>query len=315
MSVEDELGNFKPRELCWSALARVVDDEPTFVFADGDANGMTVECMVLTGPFQGATVAAMIACPLGATFETRPIRSGNRVLLQFLDGTPDGEIVAVATVPGGAANKIPTAMAGIAFDEGALQKEQLVAPPKGANVRFYVRGGAFLVRLKGDGSKSNADGTPFVGEFAVEADDASSTPGTEATNTAIRLALNPSTKKLAIKARLADGTALELSNGVASLTSPNGQNTLQVSNDDVRVLGKAFYVDVGTVCINGTAIGVNVPPGVPFTGPVPGLPSTWICGNVLLGGIIPPTPVSGAAYSVAGPANVISTTVLIAPAP
>ncbi len=242
---------------CWSALGRVVDEDPTCVFSEGDANGMNVTCMVLTGPFVGAEVTAMVSCPLGGGFETRPIKAGMRVLLHFLEGRVDGMAVAVATVPGGREHPLPRAMAGVAVDEGALQDEQLIAPPKGANIRFYVRGGAFLVRLKG--KTINVDpAKAFVGEFYVEGDD-----GDERgfNNTFIRLAGNPDTGKLSIKLKTADGAEVALDDGTVSLTSPNGQSSVQVSDDDIRILGKTLYVGVDTFVVNGTTL-FNVPPGM-----------------------------------------------------
>jgi hypothetical protein len=244
-------------QLCWSALGRVADDDPTYVFHDGDSNGATVTCQVLTGPFVGAEVAAMISTPLGAGFESRPLRSGQRVLLHFLDGRLDGHVVAAANVPGGKENPLPEAIAGVAVDEGALQNEHLIAPPKKVNIRYYIRGGAFLVRLKG-----NKEG--FAGEFYVEGDDGDA-KGFH--NTFIRLVRDPGTGKLAIKLKLADGTAIELSNGVASMTSPNGKNSIQVSDKGTKIMGDSCMIDVGTIILNGMIM-ENMPPGVP---PIPAL--------------------------------------------
>lgn len=254
---------------CWSALARVVDEDPTYVFDDGDSNGMSVTCMVLTGPFSGAEVQAMVSCPLGGGFESRPLKGGMRVLLHFLEGKADGHIVAVASVPGGRENKLPKAMAGLAVDEGGLQTSQLVAPPKGVDLRFYIRGAAFVVRLKGA-----QDG--YCGEFYLEGDDGDAQGFN---NTFFRLALNPTTKKLAIKAKLADGTEMALDDGVASLTS--GENSLQVSKSDVRAMCKTFYVEAATIALNGNVL-VNCPPG------------------------LPPLPVMAALRGVAGPSGVPS---------
>jgi hypothetical protein len=249
-----------PPLACYQALARVVDTDPTYVFNDGDENGMTVTVQVMSGPFVGSEVAAMVAAPLGAGFESRPITSGQRVLVSFLDGHVDGLVVVTHTVPGGKENPIPTAIAGVDVVKGNLQGEHLVAPPKGCNVRFYIRGGAFLVRLKGK-TPPAADGTGgFVGEFYIEGDDDAG----DGSNTSIRLAMNPTTGKLSVRMRTADGAAIAVDDGVCSMTSPNGGNTLQVSDSDVRVLGNTFYVDVGTVVMNGSIL-MNVPPPVPPT--------------------------------------------------
>jgi hypothetical protein len=245
------------KETCWCAMGRIVDDDPTYVFQDGDSNGMTATCLVTSGPFTGTEVTAMISTPPGAGFESRPIRSGQRVLLNFLEGRPDGTVILVATVPGGRENPIPEVIAGAKVDESALQKEILVEPPKGVNLRYYVRGGAFMVRLKG-----NEQG--FVGEFYVEGDDGDA-QGFH--NTFIRLVRDPGTGKLGIKLKLADGTSLELSNGVAALTSANQKNSLQVGNKGVRIMGDSCMIDVGTIIMNGMIM-ENMPPGAP---PIPTL--------------------------------------------
>lgn len=259
MSVEDELGNLIPKELCWSALARVVDDEPTFVFADGDANGMTVECMVLTGPFQGATVAAMVSSPLGVGFDVGPIRAGQRLLLHFLDGTLDGEIVAGAVVPGGAANKIPTAVAGVKVDEAGLDQMRVIAPPKGTGIRYYVRGSQFVVRLKG----AQKD---FVGEFFVEGDD-----GAAPNSTAIRMALDPTSGKLGVKIRDAAGAYVQIGQGAAVLSSANGENKIEVTDEGVSIMGTVVTIAGDQLTdIHGGAVLLNMPTGVP---PVPGVSS------------------------------------------
>lgn len=252
MSLEEGFENLVPRETCWSALARVVDDDPTFVFADGDANGMTVECMVLTGPFQGATVAAMVSSPLGVGFDVGPIRAGQRLLLHFLDGTPDGEIVAGAVVPGGAANKIPTSVAGVKVDEAGLDQMRVIAPPKGTGIRYYVRGSQFVVRLKGC-----QDG--FAGEFFVEGDD-----GAAPNNTAFRIALDPQTKKLGIKMRDADGAFLQVAQGGVTMASADGENKIEVSNDGVSIMG-TLITAVGdkVIDLRGGMVKVNHPDAVP----------------------------------------------------
>jgi hypothetical protein len=243
------------RKPCWHALARVIDDDPTFVLQEGEKNGMSVTCMVQTGPFEGVEVAALVSCPLGGGFESRPLRGGMRVVLLFLDGTLNGGCVAVASVPGGAENALPKAMAGLGIDEGGLDNSQLVAPPKGVNLRFYIRGAAFVVRLKGA-----QEG--YAGEFYLEGDDGDAQG---LNNTFFRLVLNPNTKKLAIKARLSDGTEIALDDGVASMTS--GTTSIQVSKDDAKILAKTFYVEAGTIALNGL-IFANVPPGAP---PVPAM--------------------------------------------
>lgn len=205
---------------CWSALARVVDDDPTYIFNEGDANGITVTCMVLTGPFVGAEVAAMVSCPLGGGFETRPLKPGMRVLLQFLEGRVDGLVVATATVPGGRENPIPTVVAGVAIDESGVDRGRLFAPPKGVGDREYYRGGIKVIRLKGLQDD-------FFSGFVVTADD----------GTAIELRWNGLDQEYLIEAKGKSGERLAVGSGFASLMSSDGNSCVQVSNDGVFIRG------------------------------------------------------------------------------
>lgn len=271
--------------VCWSALGRVVDDDPTFVYGDGDESGMTVTCQVLTGPFQGVEVAAMVASPLGSGVKMSPMLPGTRLLLNFLDGDLDGLIVATASVPGGKETPFPKAAAGMKLDEEGLAEAEIDAPAKGVGKRFYIRGAAFLIRLKGA-----QDG--FAGEFYLEADDAADSESGE-NGTYIRVVRDPSTGKFAIKLRDATGASFTLVDGAGILASPNQENTIQVDDDGVHVNAKLFEVNAPTCRLDGS-IFLAYPPGVPP--------------NPSLGGAVV-AQVGGAVAGVAG----ISTKVFIGP--
>lgn len=280
MSDESELAellaqdpNREAARTCWSALARVVDDDPTFVYGDGDESGMTVKCMILTGPFAGAEVPAMVSCPLGSGTELNPLRGGNRVLLQFMDGNLDGLIVATASVPGGAENPLPKAMAGIAVTEEGLKTNRLVKPGKRVNLRFYIEGAAFLVRLKGA-----QEG--FAGELYIEADDAKNSPDGK-NGTFVRIVRDAS-GSFGIKARTAEGAYVNLLKDTVSASSPSAESQIIISDEAVDITAKVFRLNAGTAVMNGTFL-VNMPPLLPplpiraaFVGPtgVAGVPST-----------------------------------------
>jgi hypothetical protein len=238
---------------CSAALARVVDESPTHVFHDGDENGMNVRCMVLTGPFVGAEVVAMVSCPVGGGFESRPLRAGMRVLVQFLDGWVDGLVVVTASVPGGKENPLPKAMAGLAVDEGGLQAAQLVAPPKGVGVRYYVRGAGFVVRLKG----TKPD---FKGELYIEADDQANSPDGQ-NGTFIRLVVDQE-GNACIKLRDAYGAFVQVYKGKILMQPPNGESTFQLSDDGLDFNGKAFNVTADLIKLDGTVM-LNVDPTTP----------------------------------------------------
>lgn len=215
---------------CWSALARVVDDEPTYVFSEGDANGMTVTCLVLTGPFVGAEVTAMVSGPLGAGAETRPLRAGMRVLLQFLEGHVGGLVVATASVPGGRENPIPSVVAGIAIDEAGVDRGRLFSPPKGVGDREYYRGGIKVIRLKGLQDS-------FFSGFVVSADD----------GTSLEVRWNGIDGEYAVEVKGKRGERLSVGSGFASLMSPDGQSVVQVSDDGVMIRGPRVSI-VGETC-------------------------------------------------------------------
>lgn len=246
------------RERCYKALARVVDDEPTYVWQEGDSNGMTVRALLLTGPFLGCEVVAMISCPLGGGFETRPLRAGQRILIDLLDGRPDGICVATASVPGGRENPLPKAMAGLAVDEGGLQAAQLVAPPKGVGIRHYVRGAGYVIRLKG----TKPD---FKGELYIEADDQANSPDKQ-NGTFIRLVVDGE-GNACIKLRDAYGAFVQVYKGKVMMQSPSGENTFQLSDDGLDFNGKAFRVTADLLKLDGTIL-MNIDPATPPVAPV-----------------------------------------------
>lgn len=232
--------NREAHVLCWQALGRVIDDDPTFVYGDGDASGMTVSCMVLTGPFAGAEVAAMVSCPLGSGTKLSPLLAGTRLLLSFLDGTIGGLVVAMASVPGGKENPFPKAVAGVAVSEDGLAEAEIDAPAKGVGKRFYVRNAPFLIRLKGPG-----------GELYIETDDAADSPSGE-NGSFIRMVRDPSTGKVAIKLCDASGASVTCVDGAVLCQSPNQENTIQVDNDGIHVTAKLFEVNADAVRLDGS---------------------------------------------------------------
>lgn len=268
---------------CWKALARVIDEAPTYVWQEGDSNGITVACTILTGPFTGAEVTALVSGPLGGGLEVRPLRKGQRILLDLLDGRVDGLIVATAGVPGGKEDPIPSVIAGVPLTSTGLEEQgsaaansadqprgRLYAPPKGVGDREYYRGAIKVIRLKG---KQDS----FFSGFVVSGDDGAS----------IEMRWNSLEQSYLTEIKDAQGARLSVGGGFASLFSPDGKTSVQVSNDGVYIGGKKVTV-YGETCaqIDG--------------------------GVVLLGmGVTPPTPVNACAVGLVGPANVISARVYV----
>lgn len=249
---------------CWSALARVVDDDAMSVYGDGGTknpgSGMTVTCQILTGIFNGEEVAAMVSCPPGSGTEVSPFRAGERLLIHFLDGDLDGLIVVGATVPGGDENPMPTAAAGMDLakaDGSGMKAARVFAPPKGVGVRFYVRGAAFVVRLKG-----SQDG--YAGELYIEADDAKNGDGKN--GTFVRLVKDPLSSSFGIKARTAEGAFVNLFQDTVTLASGDNENQLIVDDTGVSVFAKAFKVKADSVKLDGMILVNWALPTPPATG-------------------------------------------------
>jgi hypothetical protein len=247
------------------AFGRVAKD-PLYVLNEGEANGITLECMVTSGPATGTTVQALAMGPLGAGFRSQPIIEGMRVLLCFMDGRVDGCVVAIGSVPGGYENPIPKAIAGVKVSENGLQQTEVHAPPKGVGVREYIRGGQYVIRLKGDGKATNPDGTPFVAEFFVEGDD-----GPPGSNTSIAMAWDPNGASLGVKIRHSSGAFAQVAQGAVTLQSANGENRIEVTDDGVTIMGTVVTLAADKLCdIHGGNVLLNMPP---LTPPVPGVTS------------------------------------------
>lgn len=252
------------RERCYKALARVVDDAPTYVWQEGDSNGMTVRALLLTGPFVGCELVAMLACPLGGALEVSPFRKGQRILIDLLDGRPDGLCVATASVPGGREDPIPQAIAGVPLDSEGLENQAdptqnnaarpraiLFAPPKGIGHREYYRGAIKVVRLKGKSSE-------FFSGFVVSADD----------GTTIQLSWNGATSSYGVQIKDSQGAQLAIGDGAAALVSPDGKSRIEVSN------GRVFITSDGQTQVFGSPITLN-------HGPADGVPTPATGGAVV----------------------------------
>ncbi len=228
-------------EPVWSALARVVDDAPTYVLQDGDANGMSVTCRILSGKYAGVEVAAMVGSTLGGGFESRPIIKGMRVLLQFPEGTLTGLCVATNSVEGGRENPIPRSVAGVKVDADGLEKSRLYAPPKGKGDREYYRGGIKVFRLKGKQSD-------FFSGLVIECDDGAY----------FRVQWNAIASAYAIKFADAKGASFTVDDGFAVMRSPDGETSIEVSNGQILMnsaviqtnASKSVNIDGNCVCLN-----------------------------------------------------------------
>lgn len=249
---------------CWKALARVEDDEPTYVWQEGDSNGITVSARLLTGPFVGAAVVALVAAPLGGGLTVSPFRKGQRILIDLLDGRPDGLCVATASVPGGKEDPIPTSIAGVPLDSKGMEEQGsaaknnatqpravLFAPPKGIGHREYYRGAIKVIRLKGQQSD-------FFSGFVVSADD----------GTTIQMSWNGLTSSYGVQIKDKAGAQLAIGDGIAALVSPDGKTRIEVSN------GQILITSDGRTQVFGSPITLN-------HGPADGIP-TPATGGVLV---------------------------------
>jgi hypothetical protein len=199
-------------------------------------------------------------------------------LIDLLDGRPDGLCVATASVPGGKEDPIPPSIAGVPLDSKGLEEQGsaaknnatqpravLFAPPKGIGHREYYRGAIKVIRLKGLQDD-------FFSGFVVSADDGAS----------IEMRWNSLESSYLVEIKDKLGARVSVGGGFASMFSPNGNNSVQVSDEGVFIAGKKVNV-YGETCAQ-----------------VDG-------GLVLLGmGVVPPTPTNACAVGPAGPANVVS---------
>lgn len=268
-------------DTCWCAFANILEGGIQ-VIRDGlgKANGITITCRISTGPWAGSEVAALCGQPLGSGWDVRALKPGSRVLLNFLDGRLDGTVVAVATVPGGAKDPVPESIAAVALTPEQLEREEVHAPPKGVGVRYYMRGAAFVVRLKG-----TQDG--FAGELYIEADDQAASPDGQ-NGTFIRL-VRASDGKFAVKLRDAAGAYVEVHDGTVTCGSPDGLNVTQLSNDGFIVGAKKITLKASEdlTCLGGSGIYLNYPDTA-------GPPSATN-GGVVFGKNLPPGAIAGLA--------------------
>jgi hypothetical protein len=261
---------------CYSALGVVTSE--LHVLQDGDATGVAVDVRIITGPFTGEEVAAMILCPAtGETYGTIPI--GARVKIDLLDGDLSGYAVVAGRLPGGKDSPIPAAVAGVPVTQEGLGSQVVEVFDKGTGKRFYIRGSQLVFRLKGA-----QEG--FAGEFYIECDD-----GPAPNNTALRVAFDPTTGKMGIRMRDAAGASVQVCGGAVSIKSPNGKNGLEVSDEATTIFGEIVNTLADNVCnVKGGLVMINMPLGAP------------------------PVPVTtGVAIGTTGPANVTSATVHVGP--
>ncbi|HEU4411192.1 MAG TPA: hypothetical protein VFS43_38420 [Polyangiaceae bacterium] len=234
-----------PRAYC--AIARVDDDDPINILErDGQVLGMAVDCTIVDGVFVGCRVAAKLCAPLGQATPNLP-GPGDYIVLMLPHGHLDGPILATHAMPGGIAKPMPSAVAGIDVSNvEALSKVQLVAPPKGVGVRHYIRSAPYVVRLKG------------TAELYLDADD----------GTFIRILKDPSTGKMGAVMRDGTGAQIQVSGGVASMTSPDGSSVLAVENGKVKIVTDELTLNAKVQKQDGLILH-NVPPNAPI---VPGTP-------------------------------------------
>lgn len=240
--------------------ARVVDEDAvdTKVDADGNVIGFTVEAMVLSGPFASKVAIAKMICPVGVVIPALP-PPGSEVLLCFTDDRIDGDIYVIGQIPGGGL-AVPKAAAGIDISGGGLAGVQVNQPPKGVGIRNYVRGAAFVVKVKGNEED-------YAGEVYFECDDADDS--TDGNGTFFRMVRVPSSTDptkfvFAVKIRDAKGASVEVFDGTATIRSPNGENFLWVDDVGVHIRASLVEINGDTIRQDGVIL-LNYPPGVPPT--------------------------------------------------
>jgi hypothetical protein len=269
-------------EHVWSAIARVDADDACYVHeeSEGQLTGISVECVIVDGPLVGARVNARIASPIGG-WQSTPVKRGDHLLLALTHGSLNGPIIAAGKLPGGLEQPLPKAVAGVATSAETMGKEEIHAPGKGVNVRWYVQGAAFLIRLKGA-----IDG--FAGEFYLEADDQKTSPDGK-NGTFFRLVRDAADGVFGLKLRSALGAFLQVKGQAVVIQSPNGLYRIEVNDDGVWLVGDGTAISLTKlIAIDGPTL-INMPKG------------------------LPPTPVNAAIYGVSGVAGVPSLTTYIGP--
>jgi len=215
---------------------------------DGKVVGWTVECLIRQGPpgFPEMHVIATLTCPVGEEIPNLP-QLGQTLLICSVQGDPNDWYV-IGALPGGINRKIPRNAAGVDMSGNGLAKTQVNMPPKGVGVRYYIRGGAFVIKLKGV-SKD------YKGELFIEADDAEGS----GSGTRFRIARHPSTGKMAASVACNKGASFMVSDGIASITSPNQENVLQVSNEGGSFVGNVFAIQASTLLkLDAPIVAINV---------------------------------------------------------
>jgi len=241
-------------------LAEVLEDSETkgqaeihgHLDADGNVVGWTVECLIRQGPpgFESMHVIATLTCPVGEEVPNMPL-VGQTLMICSVQGDPKDWYV-MGALPGGINRAIPRNAAGVDMSGAGLAKTQVNMPPKGVGIRYYVRGAAFVIKLKG--TLAN-----YKGELFIEADDAADSPDGK-TGTFIRIVRDPTTGKMAVKIRDATGASVTCVDGAVLMKSPDQKNSIQLSDEGISVLGTAVTIQgEKMVKIDGSFVPINVP--------------------------------------------------------
>lgn len=218
----------------------------------GNVVGWTVECLIRQGPpgFPEMHVIATLSCPVGEEIPNLP-QLGQTLLICSVQGDPNDWYV-IGALPGGINRKIPRNAAGVDMSGNGLAKTQVNMPPKGVGIRYYVRGAAFVIKLKG--VQDN-----YKGELFIEADDAADSPDGK-TGTFIRIVRDLTTGKMAVKMRDATGASVTCVDGAVLMKSPDQKNSIQLSDEGISILGAAVTIQgEKMVKIDGSFVPINVP--------------------------------------------------------
>lgn len=237
----------------YCALARVDDGDSVEVVQGTGADGapiilgIKVDCTILSGPFVTSQLAAILLAPLGATLP-RPPTPGTKLMLLLPHGTPDRDVYAVASVPGGATTPLKAAVGGVdVSDPEKLAGAELDMPERGVNKITYLRGGTQVFRLKGKSSDFNAG-------FSVDADD----------GTTVRVAWNAATNSYGVKIIDSKGAFVQLCNGEISLQSPNALNGIYVTDEGIRIVAETFAANAAaSATLDGGFVGLGLGSAVP----------------------------------------------------
>ena len=219
-------------------------------------------------------VIATLTCPVGEEVPNMPL-VGQTLMICSVQGDPKDWYV-MGALPGGINRAIPRNAAGVDMSGAGLAKTQVNMPPKGVGVRYYVRGAAFVIKLKG--TLAN-----YKGELFIEADDAADSPDGK-TGTFIRIVRDPTTGKMSVKIRDATGANIGCLAGTAYMASPDGNNFIQASDGNVTIKGKDISITADrSLRMDGTILenyGASPAPPIPADAVlkgidgVSGIPST-----------------------------------------